>query len=344
MYLILFFLFAGAEDVWNPGKVELKSHSVSFPKPWLIKYNVNNFSSSSNERTVKWKSKRYVAERSKYPCLLQTCSMYQALLMRYWTCDEQERYTIIHMNMAMTYYWHLTSSVSIHSFLFFHEKEDFIEEGKKHFLHTRWMVKTQFQLTNKHLPWNLSMILFLITSDRIYILTDTTCASLVAANIRGSKSKDYGILWRSASILLLLFILNCAYFHFRIQYHCPISYSKQGFQMFPLNATRKHWGHDLLILMSKLWSMKLNEGQRQSWHKANVLKSIDWTLQTLSIRQRKNKKNACNKLSISFSPIAYLIVHIHPHFMFHISTAQSCSVARCKRRNWVKSPQHRTCN
>lgn len=164
----------------------------------------------------------------------------------------------------------------------------------------------------------------------------TTCTSLVAANIRGSKSKDYGILWRSAEhASLLLFILNCAYFHFRIQYHCPISYSKRGFQMFPLNATRQHWGHDLLILMSKLWSMKWNEGQRQSWHKANVLKSIYWTLQTLSIRQRKNKKNACNKLSISFSPIAYLLVHIHPHFMFHISTAQSCSFARCKCRNWV---------
>lgn len=169
MYLILFFLFAGAADVWNPGKVELKSYYVSFPKPWLIKYNVNNFSSSSNERT--WNENlKDVAEGSKYPCLLQTCSMYQALLIRYWTCDKQEGYIIIHMNMAMACYWHLTSSVSIHSFLFFHEKEDFIEEGKKHFFHTRWMVKAQFQLTNKHLPWNLSVILFvllqLIIGDR----------------------------------------------------------------------------------------------------------------------------------------------------------------------------------
>lgn len=265
--------------------------------------------------------------------------------LRYWTCDKQERYTIIHMNMALAYYWHLTSSVSIHSFLFFHEKEDFIEEGKKHFLHTRWMVKTQFQLTNKHLPWNLSMNLFVLLHltglvswpiqhvGRLWQLTSE------APNPRTTETRG-GV----QSMLLLLFILNCAYFHFRIQYHCPISYSKRGFQMFLLNATRQHWGHDLLILMSKLWSMKWNEGQRQSWHKANVFKSIYWTLQTLSIRQRKNKKNACNKLSISFSPIAYLLIHIHPHFMFHISTAQSCSFARCKCRNWVKSPQHRTCN
>lgn len=212
-----------------------------------------------------------------------------------------------------------------------------------------------------HKGFNANTALPLLNTFHIFKENDNVFTTIHLTGLISWPIQHVGRLWQLTSeapnprimesrggvqsmLLSSFFILNCAYFHFRILYHGPISYSKHGFQMFPLNATRQHWGHDLLILMSKIWSMKWNEGQRQSWHKANVFKSIYWTLQTLSIRQRKNKKNACNKLSISCSPIAYLLIHIHPQFMFHISTAQSCSFARCKCRNWVKSPQHRTCN